>query len=173
MPQIVLMLAVALGGAVGAALRVGGMRVIHEALPGIAPWVDLLLINALGCFAFGWLFIVLEAKFQRSGQSVLAGTGLGSRIADLPSAVTSIRAGDPTADEDVQGRGRLWSASLLTGMLGGMTSFSAFSVDVFFEIWTRSWNELVMNVCFTMCVTVIAMLGGMACGVRLACRKVT
>jgi fluoride ion exporter CrcB/FEX len=171
MPQILLMLSVALGGAVGAALRVGGTRVIHGTVPSLAPWVDLLAINAVGCFAFGWLFIVLEVKFQRDGRSVLRGTGFVSRLANLPGVVTSDAAGDPTVAEDLQGRGRLWSAYLLTGILGGMTSFSAFSVDVFFEVWTRSWSELALNVGLTMCVTVIAMLAGMECGVRLACRK--
>lgn len=171
MPQIVLMLAVALGGGVGAALRVGGMRVIHGAIPGLAPWADLLLINALGCFAFGWLFIALEVKFQRNGPSVLGGTGLGSRLADLPSVATSVRAGDPSVAEDLQGRGRLWSAYLLTGVLGGMTSFSAFGVDVFYEVWTESWSELALNVCVSLSVTILSILAGMECGVRLACRK--
>lgn len=72
-------LQVALGGAVGSVLRYGALALWP------APW-GTLVVNVLGSFAMGVLFVVLSA---RAGLSPL----------------------------------------LMTGVLGGFTTFSAFSLD--------------------------------------------
>lgn len=95
------LLQVALGGAIGSALRylsnVGAMRLIG---PGF-PWATL-FVNVLGSFVMG---LMVEVLAQRGGQHL--------------------------------------SPLLMTGILGGFTTFSAFSLDAM-VIWQRGDHALAL-----------------------------
>lgn len=73
---------VAVGGAIGSALRYGAVLVIGAPL-------GVLIVNVLGCFAMGVAFVLLQARL---------------------------------------------SPLLMTGVLGGFTTFSAFSLDAL-KLW--------------------------------------
>ena len=83
-------LLVALGGAVGTALRFGIGRALGPWTPPAFPWATF-AVNVVGCFLMG---IVATVFAQRAG---------------LPPE---------------------WRALLATGFLGGLTTFSAFSLDL-------------------------------------------
>ncbi len=81
--------AVAAGGAVGSTLRYGFNLALPRMLGGHFPWATF-FVNAIGCFAMGYLTALLAVKFS----------------------------------DDVNLR-----LFLQTGLLGGFTTFSAFSLD--------------------------------------------
>lgn len=83
-----LLLAVAVGGALGSVCRYGFARALTLWLPNTLP-LGTLTVNVLGSCAAGILYVVLG----------------------------------------MQGAHSLWRAMLLTGFLGGFTTFSAFSLD--------------------------------------------
>jgi len=84
-------IAVAVGGALGSALRFGVSSWVH-ALVGRAFPYGTLAVNIVGCLAMGFLFVwFLE------------------RMADAA----------------------VWRAGVLIGLLGGFTTFSAFSMETF------------------------------------------
>jgi CrcB protein len=104
-PRIV---AVALGGALGALGRYGAGVLLP--IPGA---LTILGVNLLGCFAMGVLFALLELRLIQTRLSAF-----------VPAR--EVLPKDPT-DEVAR---PLTSAFLLTGLLGGFTTFSSFSLDL-------------------------------------------
>ncbi|WP_241152745.1 fluoride efflux transporter CrcB [Gordonibacter sp. Marseille-P4307] len=105
--MIVNVIAVAAGGAVGAALRylaslgvgcLGGSPAIWGSFP-----LPTFLVNAAGCFLMG----VLSAAFQQGG---------------APNAST-------------------WKLFATTGVMGGFTTFSTFSLETLSLIDGGAWGE--------------------------------
>lgn len=119
---------VAVGGALGAIARVEFSAFIVEL--GVQPWRGTALINVMGGIAIGWLFVHIEARFRVREASRLLPTPNGTRI----EARGYRLAPDPTLPPvDIfrsDTRLRLWSGFLITGVLGGFTTFSSYALEI-------------------------------------------
>jgi CrcB protein len=69
------MLAVSLGGAVGAVARYGVAELVDRSRPGAFPW-DTLAVNLIGSFLLGLLLALLGGPARRSTARLLFGTGM-------------------------------------------------------------------------------------------------
>lgn len=127
MKTFILVLGIGLGGAVGALIRHLIGYLAHNVI-GLPEFVGVMIINVLGCFLIGILFFWIEYIFNRDLPSRLSGSRLSSPLTSRgwwPQA-------DPTAPvvkefkEDI--KAQLISGVLITGLLGGMTTFSLFSL---------------------------------------------
>ena len=132
------LLAIAIGGGIGALLR-GGAKTLSHAT-GLDVWVIILLVNLLGCLLIGYLLIWLECRLRRNGQSRLHIHPRAYRL----GGVAGLLAGDPTLPPAViaasDRRLRIESGLLMTGLLGGLTTFSSFALDVVTLIEDGRWG---------------------------------
>ncbi len=110
-------LAVAFGGAGGAVLRWLVASRFNAAFP-----LGTLLVNVLGSFAIGYLFVVLE------------GRGIG----------------DPHR------------AGIIVGLLGGFTTFSAFSMETFNLLAQGAQGRALANILLNVGVCLLAAWAGVA-----------
>ena len=168
MRSIAIVICVALGGGCGALARDGMMALMHGLL-GLHPSLALGLVNVSGSLLIGFVFGRLEGSLNRRG---------GSRLSQLPhSANLKDRPwwpeGDPTLpvfdilryDTALQ----LASALLITGFLGGYTTFSALSLLTVQLVQGGQWpNGLLSAV-----GSAAAGLAGVWIGVHLGCRSIS
>lgn len=121
-------LAVCLGGALGAVMR----TVFAETAValGVADWLATAGINTLGGLAIGSVFVHLEARYRAHARSRLSDTPHGLRVQGRGWPLDVDETLDPVdlfrADVPI----RLWSGFLVTGVLGGFTTFSTFAVGL-------------------------------------------
>ncbi|MEM7082684.1 MAG: fluoride efflux transporter CrcB [Pseudomonadota bacterium] len=115
MPSVTVWMAVAAGGAVGAVSRWFIALRLNDSLP-----FGTLLVNVVGSFAIGLLFVWL---------------------------------GDKEASE-------LWRAGLITGLLGGFTTFSAFSLETLQLIERGALKTALLYAAGSLIICVIASLAG-------------
>jgi fluoride ion exporter CrcB/FEX len=132
------LLAVAIGGSIGALLR-GGAESLSPAT-GLEAWVIILLINLVGCLLIGYLLVWVECRLRRDGQSRLRVHPRAYRLRGIPGLL----ARDPTLPPPViaasDRRLRIESGLLMTGLLGGLTTFSSFALDVVLLIEDGRWG---------------------------------
>jgi fluoride exporter len=120
--MILTFLQVALGGAIGSALRFGlGLALLRLAPPGFP--VAILTVNVLGSFLMGLCFVWMAER------------GLSG-----------------------------WQPFVMTGILGGFTTFSAFSLETVSLIEKGQVGAAVLYVGLSVGLSV----GGLAAGVTLA-----
>ncbi|SMY06395.1 fluoride efflux transporter CrcB [Flavimaricola marinus] len=120
--MILAFLQVALGGAVGSALRFGvGLLVLRAATPGFP--LAILTVNILGSFAMGLCVVWLAQR------------GLTA-----------------------------WQPLVMTGLLGGFTTFSAFSLETF----TLFERGQIGAAALYVALSIILSVGALAAGVILA-----
>lgn len=121
-------LAVCVGGALGAVMRAVFADTAMEL--GVAAWLATAFINTLGGLAIGSVFVHLEARYRAHARSRLADTPHGLRVQSRGWPVDVDETLDPVdlfrADVPI----RLWSGLLVTGALGGFTTFSTFAVGL-------------------------------------------
>jgi len=118
---------VASGGAVGSVARYGLDAWIRHLGPATASRFPLgiLLVNTLGCFAFGWV------------------VGLAGGLGAVPP------------------ERRLF---LLTGVLGGFTTFSTFGHDTVRLLATGATGSAMLNAIGSVVLGIGAVLAGLGCG---------
>jgi len=157
--------AVAIGGGLGAALR-GAAEALATATT-IPGWTMILLVNVLGSAAMGFLFVWLELRLRKDGLSRLAchpRNHLLRRFAGLLQADPTIT---PAELARHQARLRVASGFLLTGFLGGLTTFSSYALDVVNLGISGQWLWLIADLAGCVMLACIAVLTGLEVGIRL------
>jgi CrcB protein len=119
-------IAVAAGGATGAVCRFALASWVSQGMGRGFPY-GTLLVNILGCFAMGVLFVLLVER--------------------LPAPP-------------------VWRAALMTGLLGGFTTFSAFSVETLGLLEEHAYAKATLYVA----ASVILCLGATWLGIGLVRR---
>ena len=159
---VVTVLAVACGGALGAVLR-AVVADVGAAL-GLVDWLVTGATNALGGLAIGSVFVHLEARYRAHQRSRLADTPHGPRMANRGWPVDVDQTLDPVdlfrADTPI----RLWSGFLVTGGLGGFTTFSTFAVEMNSLGHSGSPLEFALGLALTALVPVWATFAGLHLG---------
>ncbi len=162
-------LAVGVGGAIGALLR--GLAEWAAPTAGLATWLVILVVNLIGCGLMGFMSVWLACRLRRDGTTRLAAHPRSHLLADLPGMLTD----DPTlpAAEIARfnRRLRIESGLLMTGLLGGFTTFSSFSLDVVHLVQTRAFFEAGINMAVSIGGGVIAVLIGLEAGLRFFGRR--
>ena len=120
-------LAVGAGGGLGAMLRHLLIDLFHGALA-FPTFGAVMVVNAVGSFFIGLAFLIIEASYRRDGNS---------RLNDLPIAQELDERvywpeGDPTLPAvdlfQFNIKAEVLAGFIITGLLGGMTTFSLFSL---------------------------------------------
>ena len=150
---------VALGGGLGTLCRylVGeGLRSAFD----VPAYIAIMTINIVGCLLIGYLFVLLEAVLRRDGKSRLHGTRLQKHLKHVPGLFDE----DPTlqAIEHFHSdlRLRFMSGLLLTGFLGGFTTFGSFSLYSVHLYHAGNMTEAVLNIVLTPILAITATLTG-------------
>lgn len=166
MRGVLLILAVGSGGAIGAVLRHLLGLLLHGVM-GMSEYVGIMIINILGCFLIGVAFFFIEARYNRD---------VGSRLAALPLAAPLRRRGwwpeeDPTMPLVREFKSDLfaqfWSGFLITGILGGMTTFSLFSLMSLRLLESGAHLGLVVNMAGTIVLGCLATWLGLVLARRI------
>lgn len=127
MKTFILILGIGFGGALGALLRHLIGYLAHNVI-GLSEFIGIMIVNVLGCFLIGVLFFWIEYVFNRDLPSRMS----RSKLSEPLAASGWWPQDDPTApvvrefEKDV--KAQLISGILITGLLGGMTTFSLFSL---------------------------------------------
>lgn len=156
-------LCVTAGGALGTLARVLLAESLQASL-GVPAWIGILVVNVLGCFLIGLLFIVLEITLRRDGKSRLRGTSLGQTLEHIPGVVRE----DPTLDAVDYFRAdlrlRLVSSFLLTGFLGGFTTFSSYMLFTDQLVRAGDTRSALLNLAASVLLGLLAVALGMRAG---------
>ena len=127
MKLFILCMGVGLGGGIGATARHACAWLLHGII-GLPEYASIMIVNISGCFLIGLVFFLLESMFNRTQQSKLKKwKACEPLIADglWPES-------DPTQpvvrDFKEELQAQLLAGFLITGILGGMTTFSLFSL---------------------------------------------
>lgn len=117
----------------------------------MSSWWAVALGGALGSLARHGLGLWLRAVAQGWPWATLLVNGLGGLLMGLLVSLASTRA-----------LPELWRLALTTGVLGGFTTFSAFSIETL-ELARRGLTPAVLNIGLNLLLA----LGGCALGLRL------
>lgn len=127
--NLITLVAVALGGALGALLRLLLRQASLSWWGAGFPW-GTLLANGLGSFTAGLLFSLFSQA-----------------IWDLPEA---------------------WRSGLMIGLLGALTTFSTFSVDILQMVQQQEWGKAMINLSANVGISLGAVFVGAWLGGRMA-----
>ena len=169
MEKFMIVLCVGCGGGLGAAFR----HLIVELVHGFVGWpsfVAVMIVNVLGSFLIGVVFVSIEGTLQRNGKSRLCQVPFSRRFEDR----TWWPDGDPTIPPVEQFQfdlhQKLLTAFVITGFLGGMTTFSLFSLLSLNLIQAGTWWWALVNGFGTLLLGLAAVIGGFHVGEKLVPR---
>ena len=158
-------LAVAIGGGLGAVAREATLTILAGATThDVPPWLLLLPINLLGCFAMGFTLMVIELRFHREGRSLLRGLPHAAHLHDAQGLFSPDPTVPATEYATFSRRGKLLSGLLITGGLGGFTTISTFTLDLVTSIQQGHILGALLNTALSVVVGVVLVVAGMACG---------
>lgn len=156
--------AVAVGGSVGAVLRFFAERI--AAVAGTPGWIAILLVNVVGCGGMGFLFFWLETRLRRSGRSRLGHLHVHRHLTGNRGVLDE----DPTIPPPELARAErqlaIGSGFLLTGLLGGLTTFSSFGLDVVTLMESGQIAQAAMDIVLSLGLGVLGILIGLELGRR-------
>ncbi len=156
--------AIGIGGAAGATLR--GLAESTAASIGCPTWAMIMAVNVIGCFAMGFLFVWLETRLRRDGASRLSRHPQHQRLRRFRGLIEP----DPTIPTPdlarVQVPLQVASGLVITGFLGGLTTFSSYAIDVVRLGEAQQWWWMMTDFAGTIALGVLAVMLGM----ELACR---
>ena len=144
MVLIASMLLVMLGGGLGAVARFGCKKATERWTP-LPGWMAIFLVNIFGSFLIGSGFGALH----------------GLELIDQSSHRTLIQHFQDT--QDIQ----MGLALFVTGVCGGYTTFSTFSLDNLFLIYQHP-IQMAFNMIASVILAVLAAWGGLAIGGAIA-----
>ncbi|WP_162844068.1 fluoride efflux transporter FluC [Sinobacterium caligoides] len=153
---------VALGGGFGAVFRylwAEGLKAFFHT-PG---YVAIIIVNIIGCFLIGYLFLLLEATFRRDGKSRLQGTHLEGDLEHLHGPFNedaTLQAVDHFRSDQ---RLRFVSGFLITGFLGGFTTFSSFCLYSVHLLQSGNLIAAVANISLSAFLSIFAVVFGIWC----------
>lgn len=166
MKLFILMLAVGFGGAIGAIIRHLMASLLHEVI-GLPEYVTIMAVNITGCFLIGLVFFVLEGILNKNMTSPLRKSDISKPLSDRgwwPEP-------DPTKpvvrDFDADRRLELLAGFIITGILGGMTTFSLFSLLSLNLEHGGDHLAMLINAFGSVTLGWIATYCGLLCGRRL------
>ena len=123
----VLLMAVGCGGAIGAVAR-HLLAYLFHSIMNLHEYVAIMIVNISGCFLIGMTFFLLEALLKKDRVSPLKNSSLSKPLLEKGWWPEE----DPTQpvirDFKTDLRSELIAAFIITGILGGMTTFSLFSL---------------------------------------------
>ncbi len=161
MTWFVTALCVGAGGAFGTLCRYFLDAVLHQVL-GLPGWAGILAINVMGSLLAGFVFYVLEVGLRRDGRSRLRGTPAGRGLAHLPGVVRA----DPTLEAVDYFRAdlrlRFASSFVVTGFLGGFTTFSSYALYTDQLLRAGQLGAALANAVLSVGLGVVAVSAGMA-----------
>ncbi len=162
-------LCVAAGGALGALCRFLVAAAVTSAL-GAPAYVGIVVVNLIGAFAIGVLFVLFEAVLRRDGKSLLQGTPAERHLGHVRGLVEE----DPTLEAVDHFRAaqslRFASSFAITGFLGGFTTFSSFALFSVLLAEGGQLGHVALNVAGTFGVGLLAVAAGLLVGKTLALR---
>ena len=169
MKLFVILLAVGLGGAMGAVTR-NLLGTLFHVVMGLPEYVAIMIVNIAGSFLIGFVFFCLEGLLKKDMESRLQKTPLARPLVDegwWPSS-------DPTrpvvSDFKKDLRAELLAAFIITGILGGMTTFSLFSLLSLNLAQSGNHVAMLINAAGTVLLGWLAAYLGLICGSRLTLR---
>lgn len=169
MKTCVLLMAIGLGGGIGAAAR-HLMSLLFHAVLGMPVFAAIMIVNILGCFLIGMIFFLLEVLLKKDTHSRLHATTLAKPLLEQGWWPTP----DPTQlierDFKQDLKADLLAAFLITGILGGMTTFSLFSLISLNLVQNGSYLEMLVNAVGTVVAGFFATYLGLIAGRSIALR---
>ncbi len=166
MRLFIILMAIGLGGALGAVIRHLAAAFFHDLLDW-PVFVAIMIVNISGAYVIGLVFILLESQLNRD---------VPSRLRNLDLAAPLINRGwwpepDPTQiierDFESNLRAELTAAFFITGVLGGMTTFSLFSLLSLELAQGGHWGYMAINIVGSIVLGFIATYLGLLSGVQL------
>ncbi len=163
MRTLLIMCIIGVGGGIGASLRHFSGQLLHGVL-GMSGYASIMVVNITGCFLIGLCFFLIEVIFNYD---------LESRLRPLPMSKNIIEEGawpknDPTQPVIRDFRSdfisEILAGFMITGILGGLTTFSVFSLlSMHLSIGGHPFS-LLINIVGTVTLGVVATWLGLHLG---------
>ena len=166
MRLFIILMAIGLGGSLGAVIRHLGTTLFHE-LIGWPVFVAIMIINIVGAYVIGLLFILLEASLNRDVPSRLRELDLAKPLLSRGWWPAEDRTQIIERDFKADLRAELNAAFLITGVLGGMTTFSSFSLLSLELAHGGHWGQVAINIVGSIILAFIATYLGLISGREL------
>ena len=163
MKLFIIVMAVGSGGAIGALSRHLLVALFHRVMD-MPTYVAVMIINILGCFLIGIAFFLIEALLKKDIESPLKATSMSKPLRDIGWWPKS----DPTQpvvrDFAADLKAELLAAFIITGILGGMTTFSLFSLLSLQLQQSGNYLGIAINIVGTITIGFIATVLGLYLG---------
>ena len=127
MKTFILLLGISFGGAMGSVLR-HSVGFVGTKLLGVSPLVPTMIVNVLGCFLIGVVFFLIESTYNRDLPSRLVRSKLAAPLQSRGWWPQEDATAPVFREFEADLRAQMWSGLLITGFMGGLTTFSLFSL---------------------------------------------
>ena len=170
MEKFIVILCIGLGGGLGAVFR----HLSVELFQGIVGWpqfVAIMIINVLGSFLIGLAFVSLEGTLRRNGKGRLHQVAFSRRLEDRTWWPDGDQTIPPIEQFQFDLHLKLLTGFLITGCLGGFTTFSLFSLISLKLFQAGDWWWALVNGFGSLLLGLIAVIGGFHAGEKLVPRR--
>jgi CrcB protein len=168
--RFIVLLCVGFGGGLGATCRHLLVELFHGVM-GMPPFAAVMIVNITGCFLIGIIVMLLEGTLCRDGTSRLKNSAMAKSLADRkwwPDGDNTL----PVVDQFRMNQHlEFLGGFLVTGLLGGMTTFSLFSLLSLNLVQADQWGWALFNGLGSVAIGLIAVMLGMYLGRALVPRN--